>query len=104
MIVSAPLANNINPYMSYPMEIFTDILSEFGLLPVLTMIYQQTESAGWKSKNKIRDFEVNKKNHKYWGYDITFTSKLRWLQSRCEEAVVLNYIGIKRSYKDIPLI
>jgi len=58
MIVSAPLANNINPYMSYPMEIFTDILSEFGLLPVLTMIYQQTESAGWKSKNKRRDFEV----------------------------------------------
>ncbi len=46
MIVSAPLANNINPYMSYPREIFTDILSEFGLLPVLTMIYQQTESAG----------------------------------------------------------
>ncbi len=58
MIVSAPLANNINPYMSYPREIFTDILSEFGLLPVLTMIYQQTESAGWKSKNKRRDFEV----------------------------------------------
>lgn len=46
MIVSEPLANNINPYMSYPMEIVTDIPREFGLLPVLTMIYQQTESDG----------------------------------------------------------